>query len=447
MRALTRRVAVAAWMGWLGCGDNLKMGSAPGATIDAGIDATNDAPPGPGIDRVFGGPQDDELLDVAVVGDELVIAGYLDGVLGVSNIDPGGPAVGVIEAFAVDDGAPRWRRTLDTTGADTIESLLVEDISIAFVGRTTGAFPGFTSAGKHDAFVGTTPRTATGSAPVFQFGTERPQHPRAISRDTTGALLLAGFDDVYVEGSVVQDFENAWSARVTIAPSYALDWQRRTTSAMPDRYWAGLAAGPAGEQFVGGGNDSGSGRGPFVARLDATGATLWTRRLSTVGVDAVTAIQRGPDGGLYVAGTTFTQLGSQAYGEQDFFVLALDPDTGATLRAMQAGSTSGDYPRDLAIAADGTVYVVGETIGEVPGATNAGTSDPVVVRFAPDGRWTGAWQRGTAGDDSGAAIALVPGGVVLVGFCAGALVPGVPAAGGRDGFVLRVRDADFVSLP
>jgi hypothetical protein len=60
------------------------------------------------------------------------------------------------------------------------------------------------------------------------------------------------------------------------------------------------------------------------------------------------------------------------------------------------------------------------------------------VRFAPDGTWTGSWQRGTATDDTGRAIAITSDGVVLVGYTHGAIVDGAAPQGGRDGFLVEV---------
>jgi hypothetical protein len=279
---------------------------------------------------------------------------------------------------------------------------------------------------------------------VRQLGDERPQHPVRIARDDAGGLLLAGYDDVLVQGGAVIDFENATTARVTAA--FAVDFARRSRTPEADLHLALAAPGPPGELIVGGTVTARSGRGPYVHRLDADGALRWMQRLTANGLDAVTAIELGPDGKLYAAGVTLAALGPRSYGEQDIFVAVLDPATGAIERAMQAGSAGSDYPRDLAIAPDGTVYVAGETLGALPGRVLAGEADVAVVRFSPAGAWTGAWQIGTPGDETARAIAISPrdpSRIWIAGYTHAALLRDASPAGGRDGFVLTLGAADL----
>lgn len=410
------------------CGDDLA------APSDAASDAAlADAAPvaWPGLQ--LGGPLVDEILALGFDGDQLVYAGYRDGARGQSSTEPGGDAVGFVHAVGLD-GAPRWQRDFDSPGADVVEALsLADDLVIA--GRTTGALGGV-PAGQFDAFVARLARDGTGAPVIAQLGDERPQHPVGLARDAAGGLLLAGYDDVHVVGGAVVDFENPMTAR--LRPDLGLDVFRRGATAEPDAHLALAAAGPAGELFVGGYVAAGVRRGPYVQRLDAHGDAVWTRRLGTVGFDAVTALAVGPDGLVYAAGATSELLGARAYGQQDLFVAVLDPTTGTLVRALQAGTDDVDFPRDLAIAPDGTIYVAAETLGALPGAANQGEFDLLVVRFAADGTWTGAWQHGSPADETLHALALTPGALFVAGYTAGALLPSATPAGQLDGFLLRV---------
>lgn len=420
------------------CGDN-RPGTAPPS--DAGPDASAPAP----VNLQIGGPADDDVLDVEVAGDTVIVAGYRNGILGQENVEPVGDAIGFVDAFGLDGGV-RWSRTFDTAGADTVEAIAVRGSELVLVGRTTGAFPGGTNAGGMDAFVARMPLGGDGVPEVRMFGDERPQHPVRVARDGTGAILVAGYDDVHVVGGAVIDQTDPLVARVrTDGSALALDWFRRPATAGSDVYEALVAPGPAGEVIVGGSLLAGPDRGPFVRRLDATGAVVWERHLSMTGVDALTGLVTGPDGLVYAAGATFGRIGSRSYGEQDAFVVALDPATGEIRRAMQGGSTAPDYPRDVAVAADGTVYVTGETLGALPGGTPAGDYDAMVLRFAPDNTWTGAWQRGTLGDDIGKSIAVTSAGVVVGGYANGAMFEGAPYHGRRDGYVIHVPPAAFTA--
>ncbi len=420
------------------CGDNL---AAPpdGPRPDApGPDAL--APRWSGVH--IGDVLDDEVLDVELVDGVLYVAGYRDGLLG-DNVGPTGDAVGYVRAMSPVDGHTLWEHLFDTTGADTVDAIDVGATDIALVGRTSGTFPGEANAGQVDAFVAMLPRSG-GVPAIRQLGDERPQHFTRIVRDVDGDLLVAGYDDLYRIGNSVADFENSTAARIR-ASDLAVDWYRRDALGASDQTFALAATDTAGEIVVGGNVATGPTQGGHVRRVDAAGVERWRTRISQIGLDAVTAIERGPDGMIYVAGSSFNLVGNRAYGEQDVVVAVVDPSTGAIVRAMQAGTSAPDYPRDLVVAADGTVYVAGETLGAYPGATNAGLYDLAVVRFAPDGAWTGAWQHGSDTDETPRSIALGADAVFLGGYTEGAVLEGVPSNGRTDGFVLRVPLADLVS--
>jgi len=386
----------------------------------------------------LGGPGDDDVLDVEVTGDLVIAAGYRNGILGQENVEPVGNAAGFVDGYELD-GRLRWHRSFDTSGADTVEAMVLTDTELAIAGRTSGVFPGAMNAGGMDAFVARMRLDATDVPEVLMFGDDRPQHPVRIARDSTGALLVAGYDDTHVVGGAVIAAEDPLVTRVrTDAATLALDFFRRPGTAGDDVYEGLVAPGPAGEVIVSGRATAGADKGTFVRRLDATGAVVWQHMFSTTGVDAITALAFGPDGYVYATGTTFAAIAATSYGEQDVFVVALDPATGEIKRKMQGGSDKSDYPRDVVVAADGTVYVTGETAGTLPGATASGDYDAMALRFGPDDEWTGAWQRGTAGDDVGRSIAITPTGVVIGGYANGAFVPGAGHQGRRDGFVFHV---------
>ena len=401
------------------CGDNLERTTIDDVTTWRG--------------EVIGGASDDEVLDLALASDTLFVAGYRDGAL-IENIEPSGNAVGYVRALSLD-GELRWERTFDTSGADTVEGLhAAEDLAI--VGRTRGAFDGATNAGQVDAWVTRLALDGTGTPAILQLGDERAQHPVRIVRDATGTMLVAGYDDIYTQGPAVLDETNPTVAR--IRPDLTLEVYRREATVIGDQHLAVEPTSVAGEMIVGGNVAAGPSQGAYVRRLAADGTDRWQVRLSSLGFDAVTAMTYGPDGNLYAALSTYEALGDRSYGEQDFAVAVIDPETGAVIRAMQAGSKAPDYPRGISVAADGSVFVAGETLGSLARARPRGIYDLAVVRFAPDGTWDGAWQRGSDADDTARDVAIGPDAFYVGGYTHGALVPEVPVGGRRDGFVLRV---------
>jgi len=87
----------------------------------------------------------------------------------------------------------------------------------------------------------------------------------------------------------------------------------------------------------------------------------------------------------------------------------------------------------------GNIYLTGQTLGTLPGATaNQGGVDVFVVKIGPSGGVLASWQRGGAGDDMAAGIAVDACGAVYVGgYTTGSILTGHPTAGGRDMFLLR----------
>ncbi len=392
---------------------------------------------------VFNGPGADELLDVLVVGDQVVAVGYRDGRVGEDRLEPGGNAAAVMVAFD-REGTVRWEQVFDTDQSETLDAVTLQGETLWAVGRTQGTFPGQTPAGQTDVLLISAPLAGGEPGPVIQFGDERPQRLNRIALDAEGAVLLAGYDETFVPTNYVEDWENGVTARYRTGEGAGLDWMRRSPLPASDFLLGMAPAGVPGEMFVAGMVTAGSGRGPFVRRERADGTVAWHTQLGTISLDAATAVEVGPDGKVYVAGATFAQLGAHTFGQQDVFVAVLDPDTGSLQRVMQAGSGESDWPWDLAVAGDGTVYAAGGTLGALPGFTFAGEQDVFVIRFSPEGEWSGAWQAGSPQWEDLAAVAVDPqGGVFVAGHSEGELVPGQGFGGQRDGFLLRVAAKDF----
>ncbi|MFL5306752.1 MAG: SBBP repeat-containing protein, partial [Polyangia bacterium] len=180
-------------------------------------------------------------------------------------------------------------------------------------------------------------------------------------------------------------------------------------------------------------------RGMFVTKLDGAGQTVWSNRFSSEPGDYVSTIGLSPNGDLIVTGAASLNLGGVELGQQDAFVAKIDKTTGAVLWVTAAGSPESDFPTGMAFDRDGNIYVTGETLGTLPGTTaNQGGVDVFVVKVGPSGGVLSNWQRGGAGDDLAAGIAVdACGGVYVGGFTTGTLVAGQPNAGGRDMFLLK----------
>ena len=182
----------------------------------------------------------------------------------------------------------------------------------------------------------------------------------------------------------------------------------------------------------------------FVRKFDANGKELWTRQIGTA-TDVDDQIRGiALDGtGVYVAGSTADVLpGQTSAGNADAFVRKYDPE-GKELWTRQFGTSSFDQARGIAVHASG-VYVAGLTAGTMPGQTSAGAHDAFVRKYDASGKELWTRQFGTRNLEDVSGIAADESGIYVVGSTLGVL-PGQTSAGSADLFV-RKYDAEGKEL-
>jgi hypothetical protein len=131
----------------------------------------------------------------------------------------------------------------------------------------------------------------------------------------------------------------------------------------------------------------------LVMKVDTDGVLQWTQQLGTAGSDGPCGLGLDGSGHVYVAGTTTRSFpGFTVSGGSDVYVVKLD-SSGARQWIQQLGTASGDGADAVAVDASGNVYVAGTTSGSFPGSTNAGWTDPFVMKIGSDGtpQWVRQW--------------------------------------------------------
>ncbi|MDH5674752.1 MAG: hypothetical protein OEZ06_21670 [Myxococcales bacterium] len=205
----------------------------------------------------------------------------------------------------------------------------------------------------------------------------------------------------------------------------------------------GLLAGHTGGAL--GSNGNAGGVDLFVAKLSAEdGSPLWIRQYGSSADERAAGIAVGADGSAVVAGQTTGDMGGEGNaGGVDAVVVKLAADGGDPLWTRQLGTAAEDYASAVAIDSKGDVVIAGATAGDLDGSNLGEYRDIFVAKLAgDDGRVLWLVQLGSPDDDHGGAIAIDPDDqLAIAGWTAGNL-SGKDLAGGQDAFVLELSGVD-----
>jgi len=208
------------------------------------------------------------------------------------------------------------------------------------------------------------------------------------NEDEADEIAIAPDGSTYVAGTTFSFGAGGSDAfLLKYSATGVLEWQRTYGSAVvppffsPNDFGTGVAAAPDGSVYLTGHL---SADGLFVAKFDPGGNLVWQRTWGDSGHFS-RAVEVAADGSVYVGGGTF----AFGVGQADALLLKFAPD-GTIVWARTWGGPSREDVADVAIGADGGIYMVGET-------GSFFWNDAFIVKFAPDG--TLLWQRdwGTMG--------------------------------------------------
>lgn len=140
-------------------------------------------------------------------------------------------------------------------------------------------------------------------------------------------------------------------------------------------------------------------------------ATTFT--IGGTGLDYGYGMTAGPDGHVYGVGVTDSNLpGFTSHGEWDAVLFKLTAE-GELVWAQQYGTEGTESARDVAVTADGAVYVVGQTSGDL-GGPNYGDLDAYLARFSADGELEWARQFGTPAEEYAYHVEVDHAGRIIV---------------------------------
>ncbi|MBK8412670.1 MAG: hypothetical protein IPL19_32425 [Sandaracinaceae bacterium] len=314
-----------------------------------------------------------------------------------------------------------WTRQFGSTGSDGAWAVGVHvDGSVVVAGYTTGSIEG-AGAGGFDGFV--RKYGATGALLwTRQLGTAGDEAATAISVDSVGAVVVAGYTTGAVEGASAGGLD-AYVRKYDA--DGALLWTRQFGTVAAELAYSVAIDGQDNIIVTGyteGGLEGASlgGRDAYVRKYDSAGAVLWTRQFGTALMDTAHSVAVDDEGAVIVVGDTFGQLDGTASGNQDAYVRKYDA-TGVVLWTRQFGTMGVDAANGVGVDGAGDVIVAGETSGALEGA-GVGRSDAYVRKYGTAGDVLWTRQFGTTDDDYGSACAVdAAGNVVVVGDTFGAL--------------------------
>lgn len=240
----------------------------------------------------------------------------------------------------------------------------------------------------------------------------------------------------------------------SVCEEYALEW--RTPSATSDRvcfsrwvtqygvgdgtYVNGMDLGPDGDIYVSGWLDEDRAEDGYLARYSPSGERVWIQTNPSNGGDDL-AIDA--EGFIYIVGWVKGALpGQVSQGLSDAYLEKYDAD-GELIWTRQFGTSGGDGANSVAIGADGEIYVAGSTDGEFPGQSNAGGYDTFLSRFTPEGELVWLHQFGSSARDYPTSIVVDGEGAIYIAGETNGKLPGlnIQHQGETDAFV-RKYDAE-----
>lgn len=276
---------------------------------------------------------------------------------------------------------------------------------------------------------------------IHQFGTSSDDEAMSVALDSSGNVYVAGWTHAALPGQTSSGSFDAFLRKYDATGSVV--WTRQFGSSASD-YAFFVAPDSSGDVYLAGytqealaGQTSCGADDAFLVKYDSTGSILWTRQFGSSSDDYASSIGFDSSGNVYVVGETLGTLpGQSSSGSHDAFLMKYDA-TGSVIWTRQFGTNSEDVAHSLALDSSDNVYAAGYTEGAFIGETSSGGRDAFLRKYNPTGMELWTCQFGSTGDDVAYSVAVDSSGSSYVaGFVGGAL-PGQTSSGACDAFVLK----------
>ena len=212
--------------------------------------------------------------------------------------------------------------------------------------------------------------------------------------DRVTALAVDADGNVYVAGDSSGENDAAEAVTVKYGADGNLLWAARSGSPGGGQSVAAIALDGEGNVYVTGRASREAGNTDYVAvKYDPTGKVLWTARRDWSAHDDARYLAVDGAGNVYVAGDIVSHTeGSEMTAHQDMGLVKFGPDGDAIWSvSFNGGDGNNDVAAGIRLGPDGSIYLSGTTLSSGgPGAQSPPPAEFVTARYDPDGAllWT-----------------------------------------------------------
>ena len=334
-----------------------------------------------------------------------------------------------------------WISQFGSSSVDRGEGIALDGRGNAYVvGTVGGDLPGQSSLGSRDAFLRVYGPDGT-VLTTLQFGTSESDTATSVALDLNGNVYLAGATAGALGSQGHFGGEDGFIRK--LSPDLMETWTVQFGSGENEKV-ASLAVDGEGNVYVAGGTEgalpgvsSSGGVDAFVGKHGPDGREVWMAQFGSSAEDEAAGVAVDAEGNVYVAGQTGGRLPDQdSRGRTDIFLRKYD-SSGQEVWTVQFGTVEDDWASEVVLDAEGNVYVVGVTGGELPGQESSGDDDAFIRKYDTEGRADWTAQLGSNKVDEIVGVALVQSrGIYVAGWTMG-VIEGTSSAIGGDAFLSR----------
>ena len=155
----------------------------------------------------------------------------------------------------------------------------------------------------------------------------------------------------------------------------------------------------------------------FLSKYTSDGSKVWTQTIGTFFGEYGYSVSTAADGSVYVAGETGGNFDGQINnGELDAFLIKYNSD-GFKEWTQLLGTSSNDWANSVSTAEDGSIYIAGYTDGNLDGEHDSNSHDAFLSKYNRDGalEWTKQIGQRSYHQEGNSVSAVSDGSVYIAG--------------------------------